>query len=258
MHHWYNNNSNDIIYRAHSHQKWQFKVYNITHTHGARYVQMSTESRGREWRSVAERGEFSSFVWKGLMWVFRGEREEGCSRRQWRRKRRETGEPWLTAPPASSLCTYQPSRSLRSSKEWLLKIPKKNTKTFSERSFSYTAQTVWTSLPDDLRASSSLQSQTQNISLPSSILVCTWYLLPVSYPVCVCVCVCVCLCVSVWIQCASWQAQWECVGWVVGGGICGQELRLILFMWSECSCTLFFPCTSFSCIILPFVYTMLT
>ena len=35
---------------------------------------------------------------------------------------------------------------------------KKNTKTFGERYFAYTAPTVWNSLPADLRASSSLQS----------------------------------------------------------------------------------------------------
>ena len=38
-------------------------------------------------------------------------------------------------PPyfSSSLCTYEPSRSLRSSKEKLLKIPKRNLKSSSER-----------------------------------------------------------------------------------------------------------------------------
>ena len=74
--------------------------------------------------------------------------------------------------------------------------------------------------------------------------------------VCVFVCVCACACVDTMYFLAS--AEWECVGWVVGGGICGQELRLISLMWSECSCILFFPCTSFSCIMLRFVYTMLT
>ena len=44
--------------------------------------------------------------------------------------------------PSSSLCTYQPSRSLHSSTERLLKIPKTNLKTFGERSFGYTASTV--------------------------------------------------------------------------------------------------------------------
>ena len=58
-------------------------------------------------------------------------------------------------PPylSSSLCTYQPSRSLRSSTERLLKIPKTNLRTFGERSFGYIAPTVWNSLPADLRAS---------------------------------------------------------------------------------------------------------
>ena len=41
----------------------------------------------------------------------------------------------------SSLCTYQPSRSLHSSTERLLKIPKTNLKTFGEHSFGYIALT---------------------------------------------------------------------------------------------------------------------
>ncbi len=70
-----------------------------------------------------------------------------------------------TLPPylSSSLCTYQPSRSLRSSTERLLKIPKTNLKTFGERSFGYTAPTVWNSLPADLRASPSLPTFKVNL-----------------------------------------------------------------------------------------------
>ena len=70
-----------------------------------------------------------------------------------------------TLPPylSSSLCTYQPSRSLRSSTERLLKIPKTNLKTFGGRSFGYIAPTVWNSLPADLRASPSLQSFKVNL-----------------------------------------------------------------------------------------------
>ena len=65
-----------------------------------------------------------------------------------------------TLPPylSSSLCTYQSSRSLRSSTERLLKIPKTNLKTFSGRSFGYIAPFVWNSLPADLKASPSLQT----------------------------------------------------------------------------------------------------
>ena len=56
-------------------------------------------------------------------------------------------------PPylSSSLCTYEPSRSLRSSKEKLLKIPKRNLKPFEESSFSFMAPSIWNSLPSDLR-----------------------------------------------------------------------------------------------------------
>ena len=70
-----------------------------------------------------------------------------------------------TLPPylSSSLCTYQPSRSLRSSTERLLKIPKTNLKTFGERSFGYIAPTVWNSLPADLRASPSLPTFKVNL-----------------------------------------------------------------------------------------------
>jgi len=65
-----------------------------------------------------------------------------------------------TLPPylSSSLCIYQPSRSLRSSTERLLTIPKTNLKTFGGRPFAYIAPTVWNSLPADPRASPSLQS----------------------------------------------------------------------------------------------------
>ena len=52
---------------------------------------------------------------------------------------------------SSSLCTYEPSRSLRSSKEKLFKIPKRNLKSFGERSFRFMAPSVWNSLPADLR-----------------------------------------------------------------------------------------------------------
>ena len=64
-----------------------------------------------------------------------------------------------TLPPylSSSLCTYQPSRSLPSSTERLLKIPKTNLKIFGARSFGYIAPTMWNSLPADLRASTSLR-----------------------------------------------------------------------------------------------------
>ena len=50
-------------------------------------------------------------------------------------------------PPylSSSLCTYEPSRSLRSSNEKLLKIPKRNLKSFGQRSFSFMAPSLWNS-----------------------------------------------------------------------------------------------------------------
>ena len=47
--------------------------------------------------------------------------------------------------------TYEPSRSLRSSNEKLLKIPKRNLKSFGQRSFSFIAPSLWNSLPAILR-----------------------------------------------------------------------------------------------------------
>ena len=102
-----------------------------------------------------------------------------------------------TLPPylSSSLYTYQPLHSLCSSTESLLKIPKTNLKTFSERSFGYIAPTVWNSLPADLRASPSLPTLKVNLKIhffhQAFWLICTYQPLPVSYS-CVCVCVCVC------------------------------------------------------------------
>ena len=113
---------------------------------------------------------------------------------------------------SSSLCTYQPLRSLRSSTERLLKIQKTNLKTFSECSFGYIAPTVWNSLPADLRASSSLPTFKVNLKThffrQAFWLICTCQLLPVSYS---CVCVCVCMCV--------------CVSWGRGWGLGERELR---------------------------------
>ena len=57
---------------------------------------------------------------------------------------------------SQTLCAYEPTRNLRSSCEKLLKVPKRNTKTFGERSFSFLAPSVWNSLPSDLRNSSTL------------------------------------------------------------------------------------------------------
>ena len=58
-----------------------------------------------------------------------------------------------TLPPylSSVLQTYHPSRSLRSSSEKLLKIPRVNFKLAGERSFHFAASSVWNSLPNSLR-----------------------------------------------------------------------------------------------------------
>ena len=57
----------------------------------------------------------------------------------------------FTSYLSSSLCTYEPSRSIPSSNEKLLKIPKRNLKSFGQRSFSFMAPSLWNCLPDTLR-----------------------------------------------------------------------------------------------------------
>ena len=56
-----------------------------------------------------------------------------------------------------ALLIYQPSRSLRSANQKLLKLPKRNLKTFGYRSFSYQAPIIWNSLPLEIRNSRTLQ-----------------------------------------------------------------------------------------------------
>ena len=73
------------------------------------------------------------------------------------------------------LHTYQPSRTLRSSSEKLLKVPKTNIKSAENRSFHYQAAKIWNSLPKNVRSSPSLlfQEQSKNIFLKNaSLLVC--------------------------------------------------------------------------------------
>ena len=62
----------------------------------------------------------------------------------------------LPAYLSQSLTTYVPSRTLRSSAEKLLKLPKFNLKSIGERSFSFQAPKVWNSLPSSLRDSPTL------------------------------------------------------------------------------------------------------
>ena len=88
-------------------------------------------------------------------------------------------------PPylSSSLCTYEPSRSLRSSNEKLLKIPKRNLKSFGQRSFSFMAPSLWNSLPATLR---NVPTLSQFKIAAKNLLVCPG--LPVeSEEMCVCV-----------------------------------------------------------------------
>ena len=59
---------------------------------------------------------------------------------------------------SSRLDIYQPSRSLRSSNDRLLRVPGWKLKSFGYRSFSYQGPVVWNSLPTDLKLLSSLSS----------------------------------------------------------------------------------------------------
>ena len=54
---------------------------------------------------------------------------------------------------------YTPSRQLQSPvNKHILCIPSVNTKSYGERSFSYTAPTLWNTLPKDIRFSQSVSS----------------------------------------------------------------------------------------------------
>ena len=54
--------------------------------------------------------------------------------------------------PCMEYIKHQPQRTLRSSTEKLLKIPKCNLKSAGERSFMFTAPSIWNSLPSTLRS----------------------------------------------------------------------------------------------------------
>ena len=54
------------------------------------------------------------------------------------------------------ICSYTPSRCLRSSSQNLLTVPPARTKTFGERAFAHAAPKLWNSLPDFLRCQMSI------------------------------------------------------------------------------------------------------
>ena len=59
--------------------------------------------------------------------------------------------------------TYQPSRTLRSSSEKLLKVPKTNLKSAGNKSFHFQAAKIWNSLPTNVCSSPSLSSFKKNL-----------------------------------------------------------------------------------------------
>ena len=68
----------------------------------------------------------------------------------------------------STLVIYQPSLSLRSSHEKLLKVPRKNMKAFGHRFCRYQATTVWNLLPSAACQSHSFASFKTNLK-PTSL-----------------------------------------------------------------------------------------
>ena len=52
---------------------------------------------------------------------------------------------------------YKPTRSLRSSTQQLLQVPQQRTKTYGERTFVYSAPTLWNSLPHALRSQANIE-----------------------------------------------------------------------------------------------------
>lgn len=60
---------------------------------------------------------------------------------------------------------YLPARSLRSSTQHLLLVPKQKTKSYGERCFSYSAPTLWNSLPYSLRAQPNYESYKNQLKL---------------------------------------------------------------------------------------------
>ena len=65
-------------------------------------------------------------------------------------------EGTLSSYLSDVLSIYQPSRSLRSSSERLLKVPKRHLNPAGERAFNFLAPFVWNSLPASVRSQSGL------------------------------------------------------------------------------------------------------
>ena len=99
---------------------------------------------------------------------------------------------------SASFCTYQTSRTLRSSNEKLLKIPKRNLKSVGYRSFSFIAPTVWNSLPASLRnlpTLSDFKAQLKTFLFQQAFHKSRRTIM------CVCVCVCkLCLCLCAYLR----------------------------------------------------------
>ena len=56
------------------------------------------------------------------------------------------------------LTPYVPTRTLRSSNEGFLRVPRCNLRTYGDRAFSHIAPTLWNSLPEDMRTCKSLNT----------------------------------------------------------------------------------------------------
>ena len=61
------------------------------------------------------------------------------------------------------LTLYKPERTLRSSNKMLYTVPSISTKTYGERTFEYSASTLWNSLPDSLKNITTLEKFKSNL-----------------------------------------------------------------------------------------------
>ena len=57
---------------------------------------------------------------------------------------------------ADLICVHVPPRSLRSSSECRLVVPRSRTKSYGDRTFAYAAADLWNKLPNDIRESASV------------------------------------------------------------------------------------------------------
>ena len=144
----------------------------------------------------------------------------------------------------SSLCTYEPSRSLRSYKEKLLKIPKRNLKSFGEHSFSFMAPSVWNSLPANLKKNCQHYFSSNLTSKPSCSPRLSRRSSTPNYRLCMCICF-VFKCGEMYVERGDGRIAW-------GDSLCGCVCVGTIFLtkcndcWWETDCR--HACVPFACV----------